>query len=69
MNYMFPRSFYSFESSEFDDGPHQERTSLLQHYQKEGGGSDPLTSKKSKHKQSKHSSRELSGKNFIGIFV
>ncbi|TWW59694.1 TBC1 domain family member 24-like [Takifugu flavidus] len=58
------RSFYSYEASESDDGPHHERSSLLQHYQKEregGGGSDPLTSKKSKHKQSKHSSRELRG--------
>lgn len=69
MNYMLPRSFYSFEASESDDGPHQERSSLLQHFQKEKEGSDPVTSKKSKHKQSKHSSRELSGKNFIGIFV
>lgn len=72
MNYMLPRSFYSFETSESDDGPHQERSSLLQYYQREnegGGCSDPLISKKSKHKQSKHSSRELSGKNFIGIFV
>lgn len=72
MNYVLPRSFYSFETSEFDEGPHQERSSLLQNSQKEkeeGGGSDPLTSKKSKHKQSKHSLKELSGKNFIGIFV
>lgn len=66
---MLPRSFYSFETSESDDGPHQERSSLLQYFQKEKEGSDPVTSKKSKHKQSKHSSRELSGKNFIGIFV
>lgn len=68
---MFPRSFYSFETSESDVGQRRERSSFSQQFQKEkegGGGHDPLTSRKSKPKLNKTSSRELSGKHFIGIY-
>lgn len=69
---MLPRSFYSFETSESDVEPQTERSSFFQQFQKEkevGGGHDPLTSRKSKPKQNKTSSRELSGKHFIGIYI
>lgn len=63
------RSFYSFETSEFDIGPHRERSSLLKHYQKEEErGGNPLTTKKSKSKLNKHSSRELNGKDLEYFF-
>lgn len=63
------RSFYSFETSEFDVGPYRERSSFLQHYQKEEeGGGDPLTAKKSMSKLNKHSSRELNGKGLEYFF-
>lgn len=68
---MLPRSFYSFETSESDVGP-QKESSFSQQFPKEkerGGGNDPLTSTKSKPKLSKTSSREMSGKHFIGIFL
>lgn len=68
---MHPRSFYSFETPELDASPNRERSTFLHQSQKEkaDGWSDPLTSKKSKSKQSKHLSRELSGKNLIEVFL
>lgn len=68
---MLPRSFYSFETSEFDVKPQTARFDFVQQFAKEkekGGGNDLLTSKKSKPKPSKTSSREMSGNRFIAIF-